>query len=344
MKDVQAAVIAPMTFAHLVAMTTPFGLHEHAEFHTPRAELGYCTDDVARALTVVVRESQRSAELEGLESVYLGFLERAVSVRGAVHNRMSAAGVWTDEPTTDDWWGRAIAGLGAAVRYSHDAGHRARALRAFLRAATRSSIDVRASAFAAIGAADVLKARPDATPARMLLIQCLSRIPRVDDEGRGWPEPRLRYANAALCDALIVGGDVLGWRANAADGLRMLEGLLSVETDPRGHLSVTGSSGRGTGEAGPQWDQQPIEPAAIADACAHALEVTGDRRWAGEVLRAWAWFEGDNDNGIPMFDEVRGGGYDGLVPGGRNENCGAESTLASIRTNQNARMAGRWIS
>lgn len=344
MRTVQAPAIAPMAFAHLVAMTTPLGLHEHAEFQRPRAEHGYCTDDVARALTVVVHESLRSPELDELESVYLGFLERAVSARGVVHNRMSASGVWTDEPTTDDWWGRAIAGLGAAVRYSRDAGHRARALRAFLRASAQSSIDVRASAFAAVGAADVLQARPDATAARMLLIQCLSRIPRVDDGGRGWPEPMLRYANAALCDALIMGGYVLGWHATAADGLRMLEGLLRIETDPRGHLSVTGSSGRASGAVGPQWDQQPIEPAAIADACAHALEVTGDHRWAGEVLRAWAWFEGENDNGIPMFDAIVGGGYDGLVPGGRNENCGAESTLAAIRTNQNARMAGRWIS
>ncbi|WP_241797179.1 hypothetical protein [Microbacterium sp. C5A9] len=45
-----------------------------------------------------------------------------------------------------------------------------------------------------------------------------------------------------------------------------------------------------------------------------------------------------------MFDEATGAGFDGLVPGGRNENCGAESTIAALRTNQNARVAARWVS
>ena len=344
MSAVQAPTLAPMSFSHLAAMTTHLGVHEHAEMQEPRIEHGYCTDDVARALTVVVREPEHSAELDRLASVYLAFLERAVSRTGAVHNRMSADGAWTDTAGTGDWWGRAVAGLGATVRYSRDQGHRTRALRAFLRASARSSVDVRASAFAAIGAADVLQARPDATAARMLLIECLARIPRVSDEGLGWPEPTLRYANAALCDALITGGHALGRQATVSEGIRMLAGLMAVETSAEGHLSVTGSEGRSLGERGPLWDQQPIEPAAIADACVHALEATGDRRWAGEALRAWAWFTGDNDNGIRMFDEVVGAGYDGLMPTGHNANCGAESTIALIRTNQNARMVARWIS
>lgn len=344
MSRVQAPPLAPMSFSHLAAMTTQLGVHEHAEMREPRTEHGYCTDDVARTLTVVVREPEHSAALDRLASIYLGFLEQAVSKSGEVHNRMSSHGVWIDEAGTGDWWGRAVAGLGATVRYARDPGHRARALRMFLRASNRSSVDVRASAFAAAGAADVLQAQPDATAARMLLIECLARIPRVDDEGFGWPEPTLRYANAALCDALIVGGHALGRQATVNEGLRMLEGLLAVETSAQGHLSVTGSNGRARDETGPLWDQQPIEPAAIADACAHALEITGERRWADGVLRAWAWFDGENDNGIRMFDESVGAGFDGLMPDGHNANCGAESTIAAIRTNQNARMAGRWMS
>ncbi|WP_312169261.1 glycosyltransferase [Microbacterium sp.] len=344
MSAVEAPAIAPLSFDHLAALTTPKGVHEHALLREPRLEHGYCTDDAARALTAVVREPTRPPGAGRLESAYIDLLESAVSTSGAVRNRRTEAGAWSDEPTTGDWWGRAIGGLGATVRYSRDLGHRSRALRAFLRAAVRSSVDVRASAFAAIGTADVLRALPDATAARVLLIDCLARIPRVADGGHGWPEPTLRYANAALCEALIAGGNALGRRETLDEGLRMLTGLIAVETSPRGHLSVTGSAGRSIGVTGPLWDQQPIEPAAIADACARALEVTGDRRWAREVLRAWAWFEGDNDNGIRMLDETTGAGFDGLVPGGRNENCGAESTISAIRTNQNARVAARWLS
>lgn len=338
------AGLAPMSFAHLAAMTGEHGLYEHAAGREPRLEHGYCTDDVARALTVVVREPERTDELERLTGVYLMFLERAVSPGGDVHNRMSAAGQWTDQPSTGDWWGRAIAGLGSVVRHTPDSGIRARALRAFHRAARRSATDVRACAFAAIGAADVRKAAPDSAAARSLLVDCLARIPRRALSEWDWPEPRLRYANAALCRALIVGGDALGQDSTVADGIAMLTALLRIETSPAGQLSVTGTHGRAPGEPGPLWDQQPIEPAVIADACADALIITGDARWAHETLRAWAWFVGENDAGTVMADPATGAGYDGLQPGGRNENCGAESTLAAISTHQNARTAMRWLS
>ncbi len=333
--------IAPLPYSHVAAMTGSHGIYEHADHRAPRIGHGYCTDDVARALTAVVREPERTAELVGLAGVYLAFLERAVTANGAVHNRMSPAGDWTDQPSTDDWWGRAVAGLGAMVRYAPSAGDRARALRAFLRAAGRSSADVRASAFAAVGAADVLAALPHLAAARLLLVDCLARIPRHPLADWGWPEPRLRYANAALCRALIVGGDALGEDGTVADGIALLTALLAIETSPSGHLSLAGTDGRGAGEPGPLWDQQPIEAAALADACVAALAVTGEAHWARETLRAWAWFTGDNDAGTVMVDLATGAGYDGLEPGGRNENCGAESTLAAISANQDARLAAR---
>ena len=80
--------------------------------------------------------------------------------------------------------------------------------------------------------------------------------------------------------------------------------------------------------------QQPIEAAAIADACARALTITGDPRWSGGLDRAVGWFLGDNDSGVPMHDPGTGGGYDGLTTTERNTNQGAESTLALISTLQ----------
>jgi hypothetical protein len=111
--------------------------------------------------------------------------------------------------------------------------------------------------------------------------------------------------------------------------------LLDIETMP-GHLSVTPVRGWAAGEPRPGFDQQPIEVAALADACARAFDMTGDPCWRDAVLRATAWFLGENDARIAMFDMVSGGGYDGLEPNGRNENQGAESTLALLSTFQQA--------
>jgi len=346
-----AAAPPPISVDHLVAMTGRYGLFEHARGRDPRTEHGLCVDDIARELGLLVREPRRTETLDRLTELALEVIDHAVAPTGAVHNRMSPTGAWSDRPATGDWWGRAIAGLGAAARWAPTPTQRARALRAFLRAARNRSAHVRSCAFAVIGAVDVLAIdlevdlqgaslrgavdlRLADAAARSMLRDCLARIPRTPIDGWGWSEPRLRYANGALCAAVIAGGDALGDPAIVEDGLAMLAALLRIETSPSGWLSVVGTAGRGPGEPGPLWDQQPIEPAAIADACAVALRVTGDERWARGIDLAWGWFLGRNDAGVPMIDLAAGAGYDGLEPAGRNVNCGAESTIAALGTQQ----------
>jgi hypothetical protein len=154
-------------------------------------------------------------------------------------------------------------------------------------------------------------------------------------QGWPWPEARLTYANAAIPEALVATGTVLQRDDLVRRGLDLLGWLLAIETLD-GHLSVTPVGGRGPGETGPAYDQQPIEVAAIADACARAFDVTGDDRWLEGVALARRWFEGDNDRGVALVDLRTGAGFDGLTPHGRNLNRGAESTLAAISTIQQA--------
>ncbi len=327
------------TFAHLIALTDEHGVFEHALLDVPRRDHGYCVDDVARALVVVLREPEPAPVLLGLADTYLRFLEEAVTIHGAVHNRMAAGGGWTDQAGVGDWWGRAVRALGAAVLGGSTPDARSRALQAFHRAASVRSPHGRALAFATLGAADVLTANPDDLAARALLIDGISSIAMSPDERWQWPEPRLRYANAALPEALLAGGAATDNPRAVARGLAMLRFLLDVETG-RGHLSVTGSHGRDPGHRSVQFDQQPIEVAAIADACARAFDLTTEPMWRDGVASAWAWFTGDNDASTPMFDPESGAGFDGLEAAGRNENRGAESTLAALSTYQHARRLG----
>jgi hypothetical protein len=115
-----------------------------------------------------------------------------------------------------------------------------------------------------------------------------------------------------------------------------LEWLLDAETT-QGHLSVTAVGGRGPGDPQPNFDQQPIEVATLADACARAARYAETDRWADGVDAAVGWFLGANDAGVPMWDPESGGGYDGLRADGPNLNQGAESTLALISTLQHGR-------
>ncbi|MCL4552694.1 MAG: hypothetical protein M1305_03970, partial [Candidatus Marsarchaeota archaeon] len=63
-------------------------------------------------------------------------------------------------------------------------------------------------------------------------------------------------------------------------------------------------------------------------------KVTGDKRWANGLELAVQWFLGVNDGNTPLYDPYSGGCCDGLEPFGRNENQGAESTLAALSTLQ----------
>lgn len=334
-----SVIAAPvLSLRHLSRMTTERGVYEHARDDSPRAEHGYCTDDAARALVVATREPDPDPDVQRLVEIYLRFVEAAVTSGGRVRNRMTRTGRWVDEASIGDWWGRAVGGLGFAAVNAHEPAQRARAMRAFDRAAIQRSRDVRASAFAALGAAAVLEADPDLPGARALLADSLAVIPIAPSGYWTWPEATLRYANATLCEALIAGGHALG-RADLVDrGLELLAFLVEMETGPAGTLSITGSAGRRPGQRGPLWDQQPIEAAAIADACAAAYRVTGSADWLVGLRLARDWFLGANDSGVPMIDPLTGAGYDGLEAGGRNRNRGAESTLAALSTLQQARV------
>jgi hypothetical protein len=330
--------LAPVPrFDHLLHMTDDRGTFEHACFAEPRPEHGYCTDDMARVLVVASREREPAPSVQWLVRLALQFLGEAQAPDGAYRNRMDAAGRWTDEPTVEDCWGRSIWGLGTAA-HSELTGVRDSAIAQFERAVQRRSPFPRAMAFAAVGAAEILAVVPENPSARRLLVDyARTAIEACDESDWQWPEQRLRYANAVLAEARIVAGRALGDPALLQRGLQMLAWLMVDHTAEGGHLSPSPAAGRGPGDERPGYDQQPIEVATLADACARATEVDPRQIWVNGVTAAMAWFEGDNDLGQSMWNPATGGGYDGLHADRVNLNQGAESTLALLSTMQHAR-------
>ena len=328
-------------FDHLERLTDGRGLFEHALYGVPRREHGYCLDDVARGLVVVCREPAPGLAARRLGRCYLAFVLAALEPTGACHNRMAVDGQWRDEAAVGDWWGRALWCLGVAATSAQTPGMRARALAGFRVAAQCTSPHLRSLAFAALGAAELLRKRPDEMAARRLLTDMLAAVgePADDDSRWPWPEERLSYGNAQIAEALIVAGDAIPDMPALNRGLNLLEFLLRTETRD-GHLSVTPVGGRGRDDVGPGYDQQPIEVCALADACASAFRITHQSSWLTGVSLAWNWFLGDNDSATPMLDPRTGAGYDGLERHGRNLNQGAESTLAMLATAQHARRIG----
>ena len=327
----------PPDFAHLLSLSGPLGTFEHADHARARIEHGYCTDDVARVLLVTVRETQPSPEVRELASSSLEFLRGAQGPDGRVVNRRAALGTWLGVATDEDCWGRTVWSLGTLVARWGDDELLALATPMLERSLTVVSPWPRAMAFATFGAAEVLDRDPSHEGAMTLVTAAAEILDRPERSSSWrWSEDRLTYANPALPEAMMTAGAIVGNDRMVQNALRQLEWLLDLSSGD-GHLSVTPAEGRSEHRAAPKFDQQPIEVAAMSEACLRAHALTGDEDWIKGHDLCVGWFLGQNDLGAPMFNAETGGGYDGLTAKGPNLNQGAESTVALLTTFQQAR-------
>ncbi|BDX34335.1 glycosyl transferase [Mycobacterium antarcticum] len=314
---------APLpVFDHLLHMSDRRGTFEHALLTEPERGGGYTTDDMSRLLVVATRQPDPGGVINGLAGLAVRFLNEAQSYAGTCRNHMDANGRWTDQPTLEEWWGRCLWALGTAAAHSSVGLVRRVCVIQFERAAQVRSPLPSAMAYAAVGAAEILSVEPDHAIARALLTAYADSVPAPSaDTEWPWPETQLCQANAVVAEAMIAAGTALERPELSRRGLDLLGWLLDYEA---------------TGER-PAFDRQPVEVAAMSDACARAATVDASPAWPDGVRAAVAWFEGANAGGQPMWDPETGAGFDALHAEGIDRNQGAASTLAVLSTLQNAR-------
>ena len=105
---------------------------------------------------------------------------------------------------------------------------------------------------------------------------------------------------------------------------------------------MTPAGGAAPGRPPAAFDQQPIEVAALADACARAATVDDDTRWIEGIAAALAWFAGDNDGQHVMWDPDTGGGFDGLMSDRREPQPGRRVDPGPPRDAASTRGACWW--
>lgn len=319
--------VPPPRYEHLAALTNPLGMWEHAEGTRPRVSHGFCTDDNARALILVSRDP--AGPRDDLAATYLRFVLDAQTPDGRFHNRRDPDGTWSDDVGSDDSQGRAWWALGVAARHAPHAWMRRAGLLAFDACGSFESVHLRANAYAVLGAVEILAIAPSHPRAQELLRRGMAPLAAAAASRIPWLEPRLTYDNARLPEAFLAAGAAVHDPRLTRTGLRLLTWLVEVETSVA-HFSFTPAGGWTPGDPRPEFDQQPIEAGAMAEACHRAWTITGDDVWRVRALRAARWFVGLNDTGGVLYDEATGGTRDGLMRDGVNENQGAESTLAGL--------------
>ncbi len=322
------------SLGHLRRLTNQVGVWEHAEFDRPRPEHGFCTDDNARALVVACRHGTGPG-VTAIATTTLRFVLDARDRQGRLRNRRRADGVWLEQHRSDDAEGRAVWALGTAARLAPEAAQRRDAGDAFARLAPLGSTHLRPHATAALGAAEVLALEPNHAVARRLITDAAARIAVAAQQASPWIEPRLTYDDARLPEALLAAGATLHDRDLLDLGLERLWWLAEEQTCEE-RFSFTPVGGRAPGGARPAFDQQPLDAAAMAEACARAWSLTGDPLWRGLAERAARWLLGCNDTRAVLYDRATGGTFDGLTADGANLNRGAESTIAGVAALQAA--------
>lgn len=333
--------LPPLRLDHIVRMSDGTGIFQHAMFNVPNFHEGYCTDDNARALILCILLDELGGRppwenLDHLATSYLAFLFAALNEQtGRFRNFMSHGRQWLEESGSEDSHARALWALGTCAGRSLNEGHQRLAAQILERAmpvleAFRSP---RAWAFTLLGIHEYLRRFPGHP--RMLSICSLLTRKLVclwhDCATEDWPwfEPNATYDNARLCQALLLSGQWLPDPEALEIGLKSLRWLASLQKTQAGHFRPIGSNGfceRGGARA--DFDQQPVEAQAMVSACLEAFRATQDPAWSKEAKRAFEWFLGRNDLGLPLYDSNSGGCSDGLHEDRVSENQGAESTLA----------------
>jgi hypothetical protein len=328
--------------SHLRSMTDFTGVLQHAKYTVPNRAHGYCVDDNARALIVAVSShdlDRTDSSLTDLSSIYLSFLDDAFDPEtGRFRNFMSYERKWLEAVGSEDSHGRALWALGVMAGRGHNSGQVAPATQLFHDAlpALENFSDSRAIAFPILGMQAYLR-RHDNDQRILELVKALgdrlqARFRKCATKDWRWHEPMLAYDNARLPEALLACGRVTGDHDMVLLGIDILEWLRDIQIDssdgwfaPVGNKGWFPKSGRKA-----QYDQQPLEAAAMIGASIEAYECTQREEWVQLASKCFNWYLGKNDQQIQLYDYASGGCRDGLTRDGVNENQGAESTLSYL--------------
>src|SRR6185295_580339 len=214
--DEQPGQLPEMKLEHLFRMSDSTGIFQHASFTVPNFAEGYCTDDNARALVLLLMLQQLghgSTRLNAQAMTYAAFLNHAFDrPTRRFHNFLSFDRRWLDDVGSEDCQGQALWALGLCVRQAGHCSFQMLAAELFEQALPIAAefTSPRAWAFTLIGIHEYLRRFDGDRRANQiresLTAKLMQRYADAATEDWHWFEETVSYANAKLPHAMILNG------------------------------------------------------------------------------------------------------------------------------------------
>jgi len=332
--------VPEINMSYMFRLTDDTGILQHSCYGVPDRRFGYSTDDVARALVVVLMayHQLKDESLLKLANIYIAFLKHAQLENGRFHNFMDYTRRFLDEEGSEDTLGRALWGLGYAVQYGPSDWFRMLAREIFEKAIAGLKLHhPMAKAYAINGFYYYLQRYGGATAAKRIVHNLADSLKTVYNElkKKGWPwfSDSVTYGNAKLPQAMLLSYKIFEDEEFKNIGLESLEFITEAFFNGN-YFDFIGNQHWFEKKNGKSaYDQQPIEGGYAVEAYVTAYEITGNERYFELAKCAFDWFFGKNRLGVSLYDFSTGACYDGLTPYGPNLNQGAESVIAFLLAN-----------
>jgi len=331
-------ILPPFSLAHIKRLTDDTGIIQHANFGIPNLKEGYCLDDNARALLMVLmayRQKKNSLALD-LSPIYLSYINYMQNKDGTFRNFLSFSRNFLDEVGSEDSFGRTIWALGYLLDNAPNDAYYQTGRSVFFNAAPNFEKlqSVRGIANTMVGISYYLMNNQSDDSMlerfRALSYKLIRHYENNSTADWKWFEPLLAYDNGMLPLALLHSAERLKDSKITEVALETMNFLTEI-TLKDGYFSAIGNEKwyKKGGERS-MFAQQPVDTLAMVLMYHQAFHLTKDKEYLTKLFSCFMWFLGENDLRMNLFDFETNGCCDGFESYGVNRNQGAESSLAYL--------------
>lgn len=331
-------ILPRFSLVHIKRLTDSTGIIQHAKFVVPNLKEGYCLDDNARALIMVLQAYRQKKDSLAFEliPIYLSYIHYMQNQDGTFRNFLSFDRRFLDEVGSEDSFGRAIWSLGYLLEHApNDSYYQMGRLIYFDALPNFEKLQtLRGIANTMIGISYYLKSNPsDDSMTKILQNLAYKLIKKYEENSTKnwrWFEPLLTYDNGILPLALLYSAEILNENKITEIALESME-FLTETTLKDGYLSIIGNEKWYSKKSErSMFAQQPLDALAMVLMYYQAFNLTKDKEYLNKLYISFMWFLGENDLRMTLFDYETKGCCDGLEQYGVNRNQGAESSLAYL--------------